>query len=119
MSVLCLRTLPLLIGSMRRVDVRQLAPGTVLAAAVTSASGVVLVQAGSELTDPLIARLLQLGVESVLVVADEPVDPEVLARHARAVEALFAGHEADPWMMALKHIVLGQASAGKAGGGHA
>lgn len=103
---------------MRRVDVRQLAPGNVVAAPVTSASGVVLVQAGTTLTDPLIARLLQLGIQSVLVVSDEPVDPEELARHTRAVEALFAGHESDPWMMALKYIVISQGAA-RAGNGHA
>ena len=104
---------------MRRVDVRQLSAGSVVASPVTSASGVVLVQAGTTLTDALVARLLQLGIQSVLVMAAAVVDPEALARHAKAVDALFAGHEADPWMMALKHIVLGQGASAGAGDGHA
>lgn len=96
------------VDRMRRADVRQLAPGQLLAAPVTAGSGVVLVQADTPLTDALIARLMELGIDSVLVTDDGPGDAEVTAREAAAVEARFAGHENNAWMAALKKIVLAQ-----------
>lgn len=94
---------------MRRIAVRDLAPGQRLSAPVTAAGGVVLVQAGTDLTESVIARLSDLGVDSVLVASLPGADDTAgLARRAAEVEARFEGHESNLWMMALKRIVLDQ-----------
>jgi hypothetical protein len=105
---------------MRRIAVRDLAPGHRLSAPVTAAGGVVLVQAGTELTEPVIARLADLGVDSVLVASPPGADSaEDVSRRAAEVEARFEGHESNLWMMALKRIVLDQLAPGAADQGDA
>jgi hypothetical protein len=89
------------------VSVPQLIPGQRVAAPVTGAGGIVLVQTGAELTQATIDRLGELGIAGVLVVGDAQ-DPAVLAARTAEVEARFEGHERDPWMMALEAIVIGQ-----------
>ena len=103
---------------MTRVALKDLAPGQVLAAPVASPTGVVLVQAGAELTASIIARLADLGVASVVVAGSSLTASEVASRTAE-VEARFAGHERDAWMMRLKLIVLRQLGATGVGNGDA
>jgi hypothetical protein len=100
---------------MRRVTVRQLVPGQSLAAPVTAAGGVVLVQTGTQLTESTIARLIDRGIESVLVQEDDAADPERIAAEAAAIEARFTGHDGNAWMMALKQILLAQLAPPAAG----
>jgi hypothetical protein len=76
-----------------------------------------MVQAGTELTPALIERLRFLGIDTVSVHGEagggRPLE-EVLA----AIDARFAGHEGDAWMMALKEIVVRQAREQGQAGGH-
>lgn len=101
---------------MPRIPLSRAQPGQKLLKPVTTAAGVVMVQAGTELSAPLIERLSGLGVET-LVVAPEPAAGEAasgaLEDRARQVEARFSGHEHDPRMMALKALVIRQLSQGK------
>jgi hypothetical protein len=98
---------------MRRLRISEVLPGQKLARAITNASGVVMVQPGAELTPALIERLEALGIDSVLVAGD----PEGLAagpsvdERLRELDARFAGHEQDDWMMQLKDIVARQLGA--------
>lgn len=96
---------------MPRILLSNAQPGQVLAKAVTTSAGVVMVQAGSRLTPAIIERLANFGVDTV-VVADEGAaagaDLLPLEEQARAIEARFAGHEQDEWMMTLKQIVVAQ-----------
>lgn len=90
---------------MPRLAVKDLMPGQVTAAPVTSATGIVLVQAGAELTASLISRLRGLGVSSVAVQAGA-LSPEARAARVAEIETRFAGHASDSWMSALKAIVI-------------
>lgn len=74
-----------------------------------------MVQAGTELSSTLIERLAGLGVETLVVAADPSpgsTGSASLEERVRQVEARFAGHEHDAWMMALKALVVGQLTAG-------
>lgn len=102
---------------MPRIPLDQLTPGQVPAVPVVSRSGVVLLQAGSPLTEATIRRLASLGIESVNVKGGA-LSPEARAERAARIEARFAGHEQDPWMQALKAIVAGEAL-GEGAGPHA
>jgi len=103
---------------MRRLPISDVLPGHKLARAITNASGVVMVQPGAELTPPLIERLRALGVDSVVIAGDAEgaaARPSVEER-LRELDARFAGHEQDAWMMELKDIVARQLGARVDGG---
>jgi putative cell wall-binding protein len=105
---------------MRRLPISEVLPGQKLARAITNASGVVMVQPGTALTPALIERLQALGVDSVLIAGDPAglgAGPSVDER-LRELDARFAGHEQDGWMMQLKDIVARQLRA-RRDGGHA
>ncbi|MCL4813121.1 MAG: hypothetical protein KJ061_11570, partial [Vicinamibacteraceae bacterium] len=94
---------------MPRIPLRDVTPGQRLARPITNARGVVLVQAGTELTPSLVARLESMGVDGVFVPgpgtedALKPLD-EALAE----IDARFSGHEGDAWMMDLLELVKAQ-----------
>ena len=92
---------------MIRVPVRELVPGQRTAAPVTGVGGVMLIQAATELTESLIARLSDLGVDTVWVLG-APGEGAATARRVAEVDARFRGHEANRWMMDLKAIVVRQ-----------
>jgi len=83
-------------------------PGQRVARAIVSHAGVVLVQAGAELTGATLDRLRSLGVDAIYVTDDGSEATKSLAERTREIEERFAGHEDDRWMMALKAIVLRQ-----------
>lgn len=74
-------------------------------------NGVILVQAGTRLSDSLIERLHGLGISFVVVAG-----PEAVARSKAPAERLadlerrFTGHETDPLMTRLKQIVSARIS---------
>lgn len=90
---------------MPRVKVRDLKPGQVVAAPVTSGAGVILVQAGAALTATQIARLADMGIDSVVVSGGGVLTAEERARVLADLDARFAGHEQHRWMTELKEIV--------------
>jgi hypothetical protein len=90
---------------MPRVAIVDLQPGQVTASPVTSASGIVLVQAATELSAALITRLREAGISTVAVAAPA-LTGEARARRLAEIEARFSGHEASAWMQALKAIVV-------------
>jgi len=92
---------------MPRIALSRAEPGQKLTRPIVTSSGVVMVQAGAELTATLIERLRGMGIDTVVVSSgDEPSAehrplPELLAD----LDERFTGHEQDPWMMQLKDIV--------------
>ena len=100
---------------MPRIPLARAQRGQKLLQPVTTAAGVVMVQAGTELSSTLIERLAGLGVETLVVAADPlpgSTGSASLEERVRQVEARFTGHEHDAWMMALKALVIGQLTAG-------
>lgn len=95
---------------MPKLPLARVQPGQKLARPVTTAAGVVMVQTGTALTAALIERLRAMGVEMVTVASSGSGagDARLRAEQVADVEARFAGHEQDPWMMWLKDIVLRQ-----------
>jgi hypothetical protein len=68
----------------------------------------VMVQPGTELTAAIIDRLRNLGIDSVAVEGEADGEVKPLEVSLAELDARFAGHEQDPWMMALKAIVARQ-----------
>jgi hypothetical protein len=95
---------------MPRILLSKAQPGQVLSRPVTTSAGVVLVQAGAELTPAILERLANFGVDTVVVhdAAAAAADDRPVAERVREIEARFAGHEQDDWMMTLKQIVVAQ-----------
>ncbi|MEW6322673.1 MAG: hypothetical protein AB1635_16495 [Acidobacteriota bacterium] len=94
---------------MGRISLSQARAGQEVIRPVANANGVVLVQAGTRLTDALIDRLRALGVGFVMVAGSSQAEaPKPPARLAAELEARFAGHEGDPLMMEIKRIVGAQ-----------
>ncbi len=93
----------------------RLAPGQVVAKTITTTGGMVLVRPGTVLTEKAIARLADLGIQSVCVEGpDDAARP--LEEQLRELDERFEGHDGDRLMMQLKAIVAGQLRR-QAGGG--
>ncbi len=96
---------------MKKLSIADAEAGQVVARPVATSGGMVMVQAGAELTVEIISRLMDLGIDTVWV--------EGTAENAKPVEQLlaeldlrFSGHDDDPLMMALKAVVVGCISQG-------
>jgi len=97
---------------MPRVLLSQAKPGQRVVRPITNASGVVMVQPGTELTAHLIERLQSWGIDSVSVAAEGAAREISVERALADLDARFAGHEQDTWMMQLKAIVALQIQKG-------
>jgi hypothetical protein len=89
---------------MKKIQLREVEPGEVVARPVATSGGIVMVQPGAVLTQDIIARLENLGVDSVWL--------EGAAANAKSLDVVlaeldqrFAGHDADALMMELKDVV--------------
>lgn len=94
---------------MPRIPLSEARPGQKLSRPAATRAGVVMVQAGTELTPALIERLRLLGIDTVSVHGEAGGSSRPLEEVLAAIDARFAGHEGDPRMMALKEIVVRQA----------
>jgi len=102
---------------MPKIPISDAKPGQRLTRPAATRAGMVMVQAGTELTSALLDRLRNLGISSVVVAGERgsPGDkPLEVALHE--LDERFVGHEEDAWMMSLKAIVRRQL---KGGGDHA
>lgn len=97
---------------MPRVPLANVAAGQTLARAVTNAGGMVMMQPGTVLTEALIDRLRNMGIETVAIIDDAAAVKLTPEEAQRVFDERFKGHEADAWMMELKAIVLKQALKG-------
>jgi hypothetical protein len=77
--------------------------GMRLSRPTTNAAGVVLLEAGTTLTDPLITGLRNAGIESV-VIAGAP-DSAIIEELLTQLRARFAGSRNEPHMALLERVV--------------
>jgi len=97
---------------MQRIPVKLARPGMVLAKPLLREGGMVLLAEGTELSEAVVARLPDMGVDSI-VVQGHPVDLDGMgggtsaAARAARMDHLFRRHGDDPWMMQLKKVFKG------------
>lgn len=95
---------------MQKIPLQLAKPDMVLAKPVTRENGMVLVAAGTVLTEGLIAKLGNMGVE-LLVVEGEALDmgggcsAEVLAKKRERLDHLFRNFGDDKYMGQVKQVV--------------
>lgn len=95
---------------MHKIPLQLAKPDMVLAKPVTRENGMVLVAAGTVLTEGLIAKLGNMGVE-LLVVEGEALDmgggcnEEVLAKKRERLDRLFRHFGNDKYMLQVKQLV--------------
>ncbi len=99
---------------MGKLAIEHVLPGQTASRPVTNANGMVLVQAGTVLTESLIVRLTSLGVTSVIVAGgDGGEQPRSREERVQDLERRFAGHDQDEVMVAIKDLVLAQIEGGR------
>lgn len=86
------------------VSINQLQPGQVVAKAVTNSNGAVLCPPGFELTEGAIARLKQVGIDSVILEGEGDGGEEDYQARLEALEDRFRGVE-DPLLLQIKAAV--------------
>ena len=88
---------------MRRINVKFLRPGQVLADAVTNSGGAVLCPMGYTLTDKAIERLKNAGAVSVWIEGDPDAGPDVDKLEAK-LNKRFEGID-DPVLLRIKALL--------------
>ncbi len=95
---------------MQKVPLPMAQPGMVLEKPVTRANGMTLIGAGTELTESLIQRLENMGIESVIVRGSPLAATDGKGPYDEKIERLdylFRQYEADPWMKKVKAALVG------------
>jgi hypothetical protein len=80
--------------------------GQVLERPVLTASGVMLVRAGTPLSQALIERLRGIGFTDLHVTASDDSVNQATTADSAAIEARFRGHEENALMMQLKDLLV-------------
>ena len=96
---------------MQDVTLERAAAGMKLAKPVTNKSGIILYGVGAVLTDDIIARLSEMGVEQITVDGNPPGtadDEESLSQQVKKLNARFRYVEGDPLMGKIKNLILKQ-----------
>lgn len=100
----------------QRVRIEEAVPGLKLARPVTSSTGIVVLGAGSELTDGLIARLQKIGTAAVYVEPDPllaPVEAKTLEQLEQELAHRFRKVGGDPAMQRIRAAVIRQVRASR------
>jgi hypothetical protein len=95
---------------MQKIPLELAKADMVLAKAVTRENGMVLVAAGTKLTESLISKLGNMGVEEVAVQGDglgvgDGYGAEALAKRQERLEHLFRNFKEDRYMQRIKGLV--------------
>jgi hypothetical protein len=96
---------------MKRVSIPDAQAGEIVARPVVTSNGVVLVQPGTPLSAELLARLDDLGIDTICLEGPSP-DAKPLDEILQALEQRFAGHEQNTLMMELKALVAARLTRG-------
>ncbi len=97
--------------TMQTIPVKLARSGMKLAKSVVRPDGVILVAVKTELTETLIARIIQAKISSI-VVHGEPLDLEALegrtnhGKYRDRLEYLFRKHKEDRFMLALRDMLI-------------
>lgn len=95
---------------MQKIPLNQASPGMVLEKPVLRDNGLVLVAQGTEISDTLLFRLENMGVESVTV-EGHPVEvegenqPRSYQERIDSLDHLFRRYKDDPWMNKMKDFI--------------
>lgn len=95
---------------MQKIPLNQARPGMVLEKPVLRDNGLVLVAQGTEISDTLLFRLENMGVESVIV-EGHPVEvegenqPRSYQERIDGLDHLFRRYRDDPWMNKMKDFI--------------
>lgn len=94
---------------MQKIPLQAARPDMILAKPVTRENGMVLVAAGTVLTDGLIARLENMDVAAI-VVEGNPVDldgsgGQAVAKKMERLDRLFRNFQDDPYMLRIKKTI--------------
>ncbi|MFP4084200.1 MAG: hypothetical protein ACLFP9_05780 [Desulfonatronovibrio sp.] len=95
---------------MQKIPLNQARPGMVLEKPVLRDNGLVLVAQGTEISDTLLFRLENMGVESVTV-EGHPVEvegeeqPRSYQERIDNLDHLFRRYKDDPWMNKMKDFI--------------
>lgn len=94
---------------MQKIPLNLASPGMKLAKPVTNKRGMPLCGAGTELTEAILARLSDVGVEQITV-EGHPVDTgqneKTVSQQIDELHARFKHVESNPLMMKIKNILL-------------
>ena len=95
---------------MQKIPLELARPDMVLAKPVTRENGMVLVAAGTRLTDALISKLGNMGVEEVAVQGDslgmgDGCGAEALEKKRERLEYLFRNFKEDAYMQRMKSLI--------------
>ncbi len=95
---------------MQKIPLDLARPDMVLAKPVTRENGMVLVAAGTTLTDSLISKLGNMGVEEIAVQEDglamgDGCGAEALEKRMERLDHLFRNHGDNPHMQKIKGLV--------------
>jgi hypothetical protein len=94
---------------MQRIALTLASPGMKLAKPVTNKRGMPLCGAGTELTEAILARLSDVGVEQITVEGhpvDTGPDEKTVSQQIDELHARFKQVESDPLMMKIKNLLL-------------
>ncbi len=93
---------------------KSLRPGLVVQDPVRDAKGMILLPSGVELTDSLIAQLLQRGIPAISVTAQENEEEmlERVARERERIASVFGETGATPELEQLRRLLLEKTYAG-------
>lgn len=102
---------------MRTVLLSQAKPGDEVASPVMNDRGMVILPKGAKITQPLIDRMMRMGVVEVTLAGDDPnaPPPKTTDELLEELEARFQGQEGKPFMAEIKRIAKEHIQA-KAGG---
>ena len=97
---------------MQKIPLQLARPDMVLAKPVSRDNGMVLVAAGTKLTESLISKLGNMGVEEVAVQGDtlgmgDGCGAEALARKQERLDHLFRNFKEDKYMQSVKGLIAG------------
>lgn len=94
---------------MQKIPLSLAKPGMLLAEPVCKTSGLTIVGQGCELTEPLLAKLRDMGVDSLVIEKTELMAPgdihqghSVWSDRAARLDHLFRKHVDDAWMEHVK-----------------
>lgn len=92
---------------MRRVPIEKAEAGMITTQPIVSEKGMVLCSKGSPLTQTLIERLAKLGIKSIAVEGDDPVEGTMDPVQSRLeIDERFSKVADDPLMAEIKNLVV-------------
>ncbi len=91
---------------MKKVPITDVSEGDVLARDLRAQDQSMILAKGAVLSASMLVRLSRMGVAALTIETDAAQTAEETEKQRIAIENRFAGHEADPYLMEMKRVVL-------------